>query len=184
MDLVSEKITFSLFIFATFSFSFVYGVSCTLWCILGSNYFISFSIPTCRKYNCRCWTVDGVLQTGGARSSRTTDQLQQERAAGPLPGIQKRQSVIDLCSICFTLCLYTIWILKLFICRESLSIFPQHNFVFHSFPQECPSGVVNEETFKHIYSQFFPHGGQSHPHSTHIFISSCQNFTSIFLVSK
>jgi len=26
--------------------------------------------------------------------------------------------------------------------------------------QECPSGVVNEETFKQIYSQFFPHGGQ------------------------
>lgn len=27
-------------------------------------------------------------------------------------------------------------------------------------PQECPSGVVNEETFKHIYAQFFPHGGK------------------------
>lgn len=26
--------------------------------------------------------------------------------------------------------------------------------------QECPSGVVNEETFKQIYSQFFPHGGE------------------------
>lgn len=25
--------------------------------------------------------------------------------------------------------------------------------------QECPSGVVNEETFKDIYSQFFPQGG-------------------------
>lgn len=25
--------------------------------------------------------------------------------------------------------------------------------------QECPSGVVNEETFKQIYAQFFPHGG-------------------------
>ncbi|MGH0129740.1 UNVERIFIED_CONTAM: hypothetical protein FKN15_039720 [Acipenser sinensis] len=24
--------------------------------------------------------------------------------------------------------------------------------------QECPSGVVNEETFKAIYSQFFPQG--------------------------
>ncbi|XP_074004434.1 Kv channel-interacting protein 4 isoform X6 [Numenius arquata] len=29
--------------------------------------------------------------------------------------------------------------------------------VFHFF-QECPSGVVNEETFKEIYSQFFPQG--------------------------
>lgn len=31
-----------------------------------------------------------------------------------------------------------------------------------SFPQECPSGVVNEETFKNIYSKFFPQGGQTH----------------------
>ncbi|XP_032928889.1 Kv channel-interacting protein 1 isoform X10 [Catharus ustulatus] len=35
------------------------------------------------------------------------------------------------------------------------------------FPQlcqylkECPSGVVNEETFKQIYAQFFPHGDAS-----------------------
>lgn len=28
------------------------------------------------------------------------------------------------------------------------------------FFQECPSGVVNEETFKEIYSQFFPQGGK------------------------
>ena len=25
--------------------------------------------------------------------------------------------------------------------------------------QECPSGIVNEETFKDIYAQFFPQGG-------------------------
>ena len=29
-----------------------------------------------------------------------------------------------------------------------------------TFFQECPSGVVNEETFKEIYSQFFPQGGE------------------------
>lgn len=28
-------------------------------------------------------------------------------------------------------------------------------------PQECPSGLVDEETFKLIYSQFFPQGGES-----------------------
>lgn len=27
-------------------------------------------------------------------------------------------------------------------------------------PQECPSGIVNEENFKQIYSQFFPQGGK------------------------
>ena len=28
------------------------------------------------------------------------------------------------------------------------------------YPQECPSGIVNEENFKQIYSQFFPQGGK------------------------
>lgn len=26
--------------------------------------------------------------------------------------------------------------------------------------QECPTGIVNEETFKEIYAQFFPQGGE------------------------
>ncbi|XP_078535009.1 Kv channel-interacting protein 4 [Lissotriton helveticus] len=30
--------------------------------------------------------------------------------------------------------------------------------LYRGFKNECPSGVVNEETFKGIYSQFFPHG--------------------------
>ncbi|XP_054453309.1 Kv channel-interacting protein 1-like isoform X2 [Anoplopoma fimbria] len=33
--------------------------------------------------------------------------------------------------------------------------------LYRGFKNECPSGVVNEETFKQIYSQFFPHGGKS-----------------------
>lgn len=32
--------------------------------------------------------------------------------------------------------------------------------LLYHFLQECPSGVVNEETFKEIYSQFFPQGGK------------------------
>ncbi|CAM4810413.1 unnamed protein product [Rotaria magnacalcarata] len=28
--------------------------------------------------------------------------------------------------------------------------------IYQGFKQECPSGIVNEETFKHIYGQFFP----------------------------
>uniref|UniRef100_A0A667WUI7 Potassium voltage-gated channel interacting protein 2 n=1 Tax=Myripristis murdjan TaxID=586833 RepID=A0A667WUI7_9TELE len=33
--------------------------------------------------------------------------------------------------------------------------------LYRGFKSECPSGAVNEETFKNIYSQFFPQGGQS-----------------------
>ncbi|KAM6150414.1 A-type potassium channel modulatory protein KCNIP1 isoform 1-T1 [Erethizon dorsatum] len=30
--------------------------------------------------------------------------------------------------------------------------------LYRGFKNECPSGAVNEETFKQIYAQFFPHG--------------------------
>ncbi|KTG44049.1 hypothetical protein cypCar_00003076 [Cyprinus carpio] len=33
--------------------------------------------------------------------------------------------------------------------------------LYRSFKNECPSGLVNEETFKLIYSHFFPHGDSS-----------------------
>ncbi|XP_023685549.1 Kv channel-interacting protein 4-like isoform X2 [Paramormyrops kingsleyae] len=33
--------------------------------------------------------------------------------------------------------------------------------LYRGFKNECPSGVVNEETFKGIYSQFFPQGDAS-----------------------
>uniref|UniRef100_A0A8C5EFQ7 Kv channel-interacting protein 2-like n=1 Tax=Gouania willdenowi TaxID=441366 RepID=A0A8C5EFQ7_GOUWI len=33
--------------------------------------------------------------------------------------------------------------------------------LYRSFKNECPSGTVNEETFKSIYSQFFPQGDSS-----------------------
>ncbi|XP_077403498.1 Kv channel-interacting protein 1b isoform X1 [Vanacampus margaritifer] len=39
-------------------------------------------------------------------------------------------------------------------CKQELQI------LYRGFKNECPSGVVNEETFKHIYAQFFPHGGK------------------------
>ncbi|XP_029008438.1 Kv channel-interacting protein 2-like isoform X1 [Betta splendens] len=37
--------------------------------------------------------------------------------------------------------------------------------LYRGFKNECPSGVVNEETFKSIYSQFFPQGGLFSNHS-------------------
>ncbi|KAL7876055.1 hypothetical protein AOLI_G00110180 [Acnodon oligacanthus] len=33
--------------------------------------------------------------------------------------------------------------------------------LYRGFKNECPSGVVNEDTFKDIYSQFFPQGDAS-----------------------
>lgn len=39
-------------------------------------------------------------------------------------------------------------------------VITHYSTLFCLFLQECPSGMVNEETFKHIYSQFFPHGGK------------------------
>ncbi|KAK2178173.1 hypothetical protein NP493_557g02022 [Ridgeia piscesae] len=33
--------------------------------------------------------------------------------------------------------------------------------MYRGFKQECPTGIVNEETFKEIYAQFFPHGDSS-----------------------
>ncbi|XP_077589656.1 A-type potassium channel modulatory protein KCNIP1 [Stigmatopora nigra] len=33
--------------------------------------------------------------------------------------------------------------------------------LYRGFKNECPSGIVNEDTFKQIYSQFFPHGDAS-----------------------
>uniref|UniRef100_A0A8C4RM27 Kv channel-interacting protein 4 n=1 Tax=Erpetoichthys calabaricus TaxID=27687 RepID=A0A8C4RM27_ERPCA len=33
--------------------------------------------------------------------------------------------------------------------------------LYRGFKNECPSGIVNEETFKEIYSQFFPQGDAS-----------------------
>ncbi|XP_012884089.1 PREDICTED: Kv channel-interacting protein 1 isoform X1 [Dipodomys ordii] len=40
--------------------------------------------------------------------------------------------------------------------------------LYRGFKNECPSGVVNEETFKQIYAQFFPHGA-SRPCSQPLF---------------
>uniref|UniRef100_A0A674K951 Potassium voltage-gated channel interacting protein 1 n=1 Tax=Terrapene triunguis TaxID=2587831 RepID=A0A674K951_9SAUR len=43
--------------------------------------------------------------------------------------------------------------------------------LYRGFKNECPSGVVNEETFKQIYAQFFPHGGEP-PGDSHLTYAS------------
>ncbi|CAH0562155.1 unnamed protein product [Brassicogethes aeneus] len=32
--------------------------------------------------------------------------------------------------------------------------------MYRGFKQECPTGMVDEESFKHIFAQFFPLGGK------------------------
>lgn len=32
--------------------------------------------------------------------------------------------------------------------------------IYRGFKQECPTGLVDEEAFKKIFSQFFPQGGK------------------------
>ncbi|TWW55591.1 Kv channel-interacting protein 1 [Takifugu flavidus] len=46
---------------------------------------------------------------------------------------------------------------------EALTNFSKRELqvLYRGFKNECPSGVVNEDTFKQIYSQFFPHGDAS-----------------------
>ena len=50
--------------------------------------------------------------------------------------------------------------------------------LYWSFKSECPSGLVNQETFHEIYSKFFPVGGKPH---IHIRISLCPCSRSSFL---
>ncbi|XP_038016370.1 calsenilin-like isoform X4 [Motacilla alba alba] len=38
---------------------------------------------------------------------------------------------------------------------------PELQSLYRGFKSECPSGLVDEETFTLIYSRFFPHGGES-----------------------
>lgn len=48
--------------------------------------------------------------------------------------------------------------------------------IYRGFKAECPTGVVKEDTFKLIYSQFFPQGGNV----LTCFISFYVQFFSVF----
>lgn len=44
------------------------------------------------------------------------------------------------------------------LCRTTKFSRKELQIMYRGFKNECPSGVVNEDTFKYIYSQFFPQG--------------------------
>lgn len=47
------------------------------------------------------------------------------------------------------------------LCRNTKFSRKELQIMYRGFKQECPTGIVNEETFKDIYAQFFPQGDSS-----------------------
>ncbi|XP_013392505.1 Kv channel-interacting protein 1 isoform X14 [Lingula anatina] len=47
------------------------------------------------------------------------------------------------------------------LCRNTKFSRKELQIMYRGFKQECPTGIVNEETFKEIYAQFFPQGESS-----------------------
>jgi len=44
------------------------------------------------------------------------------------------------------------------LCRNTKFTRKEIQIMYRGFKQECPTGIVNEDTFKDIYAQFFPQG--------------------------
>jgi Ca2+-binding EF-hand superfamily protein len=47
------------------------------------------------------------------------------------------------------------------LCRDTKFSRKELQIMYRGFKQECPTGVVDEDTFKGIYAQFFPQGNSS-----------------------
>merc|ERR1711860_486462 len=47
------------------------------------------------------------------------------------------------------------------LCRNTKFLRKELQIMYRGFKQECPTGIVSEETFKEIYAQFFPQGDSS-----------------------
>lgn len=124
-------------------------------CLSNPPYF--FSPPFCSLSSClsihpsnrqqwqRPGALHGAAPARGAGPAAGSDQVHQEGATVSLQRLQERMSVCWLLTVPDSRCR-----------KDLLS-----NIIFlSSLEQECPSGMVDEETFKTIYSQFFPQGGQ------------------------
>ena len=59
-----------------------------------------------------------------------------------------------------TLCIRS-KVLYLFNCSSFQFITGEVRALYRSFKQECPNGIVNEETFKEVYEKIFPLGDAS-----------------------
>uniref|UniRef100_T1JPF4 EF-hand domain-containing protein n=1 Tax=Strigamia maritima TaxID=126957 RepID=T1JPF4_STRMM len=54
------------------------------------------------------------------------------------------------------------------LCRQTKFTKKEIQHMYRGFKQECPSGTIDEETFKDIYGQFFPLG-DARPYAHHVF---------------
>lgn len=62
--------------------------------------------------------------------------------------------------------------------RETRFTRKEIQLMYRGFKQECPSGVVNEQSFKEIYAQFFPQGDCSN-YAHYVFCTIDQNASGI-----
>ena len=46
--------------------------------------------------------------------------------------------------------------------RETRFTKDEVRYLYRAFKQECPNGIVDEETFKDVYEKIFPLGDASH----------------------
>lgn len=96
--------------------------------------------------------VNRAAPARGAGPAPGSDQVHQERASVSLQRFQERMSDIDSCR-------NILYCSTPFPCFIDLTYSNIYLFLSSCLEQECPSGMVDEETFKTIYSQFFPQGG-------------------------
>jgi len=47
--------------------------------------------------------------------------------------------------------------------------------IYRNFKTECPTGLIKEDAFRGIYSQFFPQGGNFENKKTHIHYNTTSN---------
>ncbi|XP_069725401.1 A-type potassium channel modulatory protein KCNIP1 isoform X1 [Phaenicophaeus curvirostris] len=80
--------------------------------------------------------LGGILRCGRALSDKIEDELEMTTVCHRPEGLEQLEAQTN-----FT--------------KRELQV------LYRGFKNECPSGVVNEETFKQIYAQFFPHGDAS-----------------------
>ncbi|KAL0269511.1 UNVERIFIED_CONTAM: hypothetical protein PYX00_007215 [Menopon gallinae] len=65
------------------------------------------------------------------------------------------------------------------LCRATRFTEAEIKRIYRGFKAECPTGVVREETFKGIYSQFFPQGANASQYAHYVFNTLDRNRSGI-----